>query len=90
MTPQRRWVLLLTIALSLFALPLLWSFSRRGDCRALRAALEQARTNYDWNCLTAYYRFREYEVPDAEAWRRAVERVDWELANLSNAVARCP
>ena len=51
-------------------------------------SLEQIKANRDAELLEWYYAFREVEVPDEEAWRMAVRKMDKLIAEKSNALTK--
>ncbi len=59
------------------------------QCRSLAEALERKQESKEWDKLQVYYGLKETEMSDEEAWRKAVQKVEGELAALSNRVADC-
>src|SRR5208282_199260 len=54
---------------------------------AAQKTLDDKQRSRDWDTLDAYYEFREVEMDDQEAWRRAAKQIGDTLAVLSNKVA---
>jgi hypothetical protein len=54
---------------------------------AAKKSLDDKQNSRDWDTLDAYYEFREVEMDDQEAWRRAAKQIGNNLAGLSNRVA---
>jgi hypothetical protein len=50
-------------------------------------SLDDKQRSRDWDTLDAYYEFREVEMDDQEAWRRAAKQIGDTLAGLSNKAA---
>jgi len=59
------------------------------DCRALATALQEKQASRERDKIRIYYEFKATEMADDEAWRKAVQEVESEIAALSNAVAAC-
>ena len=86
------WLGLIAVAVSAVLavrLRLRGSVSADAGCWELAVKLQQKQASKEQDKIRVYYEFKSTEMPDEEAWRKAVLEVESQIAALSNAVARC-
>jgi len=96
MVRQKIWILSV-LGVALAASFLFWRDGRgarlqescrkcEATCLSLSNSLAEQQEKLDWNRLEWYYAFREVEVEDHEAWRRACHKVDSVMSVTSNSL----